>query len=85
MEYQKIINLLDKIPNQPSKFRIKNWIEIHDDSSGTWSINSQIKFNPKTAGLFEGSFFWAEVNLTPTFPSYFKKNLSNINITLYNC
>ena len=31
MEYQKIINLLDNTPNQPSKFRTKNW-------------NSQIKF-----------------------------------------
>ena len=30
MEYQKIINLLDKTPNQLSKFRTKNWIEIND-------------------------------------------------------
>ena len=28
MEYQKIINLLDNIPNQLAKFRAKNWIEI---------------------------------------------------------
>ena len=28
MEYQKIINLLDNTPYQPTKFRIKNWIEI---------------------------------------------------------
>ena len=28
MEYQKIINLLDNTPCQPTKFRIKNWIEI---------------------------------------------------------
>ena len=39
-------------------------------------------FNPKKAGFFEGSFFW-EFNLTPL--SYFKKNLFNINIILYNC
>ena len=31
MEYQKIINLLDNTSNKPSKFRIKNWIEINDD------------------------------------------------------
>ena len=31
MEYQKIINLLHIIPNQPSKFRKKNWVEINDD------------------------------------------------------
>ena len=27
MEYQKIINLLNNKPNQPSKFRRKNWVE----------------------------------------------------------
>ena len=32
MEYQKITNLLDKAPNQPSKFKTKNWIEINEES-----------------------------------------------------
>ena len=32
MEYQQITNLLDNTPNQPSKFRTKNWVEINDDS-----------------------------------------------------
>ena len=32
MEYQKIKNLLEKTPNQQSKFRTKNWVEINDDS-----------------------------------------------------
>ena len=40
--------------------------------------------NPNKAGFFESSFFWAGVNLSPP-PSYFKRNLSNINITLCNC
>ena len=31
MEYQKIINLLDNTPNQPSKFKTKNWAEVNDD------------------------------------------------------
>ena len=49
-------------------------------------FNCSTKLNPNKAGLFEGSFFWERVNLTlPPPPSYFKKNLSNINITLYNC
>ena len=30
MEYQKIINLLENTPNQPSKFRTKNWVEVND-------------------------------------------------------
>ena len=40
-------------------------------------------FNSNKTGLFEGSFSWGEVNLTPH--SYFKKNLSNIITTLYSC
>ena len=40
MEYQKIINLLDKTPNQPTKFRTKNWVEINDKSHGTGNTNS---------------------------------------------
>ena len=28
MEYQKTINLLENIPNQPSKFRAKIWVEM---------------------------------------------------------
>ena len=37
MENKKIINLLDK-------FRAKKWVEISDDSRGTYNTNSQIKF-----------------------------------------
>ena len=44
MEYQKIINLLDNISNQPSKFRAKNWFEINDKSRGAYNTHSQIKF-----------------------------------------
>ena len=41
MEYQKIINLLDNEPNQPSKFF---WVEINDESRGTYNTGAQIKF-----------------------------------------
>ena len=44
MEYQKIINLLNKMPSQPSKFRTRNWVEINDESRGTYNANNQIKF-----------------------------------------
>ena len=44
MEYQRIINLLDNTPNQPSKFRTKNWVEINDESHGVYNIGNQIKF-----------------------------------------
>ena len=44
MEYQTIANLMDDTSNQPSKFRIKNWVQINDESRGTYNVNSQIKF-----------------------------------------
>ena len=43
MEYQKIANLLDSASNQPSKFRRRNWVEINDESRGTYTGND-IKF-----------------------------------------
>ena len=44
MEYQKIINLLDNTPNQPIKFRTKNWVETNENSCGAYHTKSQIKF-----------------------------------------
>ena len=44
MEYQKIANLINDASNQPSKFRTKNWVEINNESRGTYNVNSQIKF-----------------------------------------
>ena len=41
MEYTKIINLLGNTLNQPHKLRSKNWVEINDESRGTYN-NSQI-------------------------------------------
>ena len=43
MEYQKITNLLDNTPNQPTKFRTKNWVGINYDAYGMYNTNSQIK------------------------------------------
>ena len=44
MEYQKITNLLGNTWNQPSKFRTKNWVELNDESRGTYNTNSLIKW-----------------------------------------
>ena len=44
MEYQKIANLIDGATNQPPKFRTNNWVEINNESRGTYNVNSQIKF-----------------------------------------
>ena len=40
MKNQKIKNLFENTPNQPSKFRIKNWVEINHGSCGTYNTNS---------------------------------------------
>ena len=47
MEYQKIANLIDNASDRSSKFRAKNWVEINDESRGTYNANSQIKFKTK--------------------------------------
>ena len=54
MRYQKVINLLENTPNQPYKFRTKNWVEINDDTRGTYNKNNQIKF--KTSMLNSSLF-----------------------------
>ena len=40
MEYQKIINLLHKSTNQPSKFRTKDWVEINDEPKGRYDTSN---------------------------------------------
>ena len=40
MEYQKIIKLLENTPNQPSKFSTKRWVEVNNESLGTYDLNS---------------------------------------------
>ena len=44
MEYQKIVNWLDNTPDQLSKFRTKNWIEINDQWRGVYSTGNYIRF-----------------------------------------
>ena len=43
MEHKKKANFLDSTSNQPSKFRARNWVEINDESRGTYTSND-IKF-----------------------------------------
>ena len=57
MEYQKIANLLDTASNQPSTFRTRNWVEINDESRGTYTSNN-IKF--KTTMLRSNLFDYAD-------------------------
>ena len=36
--------MLDITPNQPSKCKTKNWIEINDESTGRYNEDNQIRF-----------------------------------------
>ena len=69
MEYQKIANLLDTESNQPSKFRIRNWVEINDDSRGTYTSNN-IKFKTTMlrSNLCDHADAYILVNGTITIP-----------------
>ena len=44
MEYQKITNLLGNTSDKVPRFITKKWIEVHDQSGGTYNTNKQIKF-----------------------------------------
>ena len=44
MEYEKIANLLGDASNKTSKLKTRKWIEVNDDSIGTYNPGSQIKF-----------------------------------------
>ena len=61
MEYEKIINLLDNTPNQPTKFRTKNWVEINNDARGTYNNDSHIKF--KTSVLESSLYDYSDMDI----------------------
>ena len=58
--------------------------EVDTQTNEPWQPNWHNNVNPNKAGLFECSFSWGGGKFDLS-PSYFKKNLSNININLYNC
>ena len=38
MEHKKKANLIDDTSNQASKFKTKNWVELNDESRGTYNV-----------------------------------------------
>ena len=53
--------MLDNIPNQFSKFRTKNLIEINDQSRGVSNTNSDIRF--KTTILKSSLWDYSDANI----------------------
>ena len=89
MEYQKIGNLIDGTSNQPSKFRTKNWVEINDESRGTYNVNSQIKF--KTTMLksslcnYSDTYIFVKGTITITGAGAGQADERNKGVTFINC
>ena len=50
--------MLGNTSNQPFKSRTKNWVEINDESRGTYNTNSQINF--KTTMLKSGLYDYSD-------------------------
>ena len=44
MEYHEIINFLGNIPDQILKFVTRKWVEIYDESGGTYNVNKEARF-----------------------------------------
>ena len=63
--------MLENTPNQPSKFRTKSWVEVNDESRGTYNVNSQIKFKNSTlrSSLCDYSDAYVLVSVTITVPN----------------
>ena len=90
MEYQKLINLLDNTPNQPSKFRTKNRVKINHDVRGTNNTNSQIKF--KTSMLNSSLCDYSDayilvketITIAPVPPTAVNPNNNNKEVVFKN-
>ena len=70
--------MLDNIPNQPTKFRTKDWVEINDDSRGMYNTNGQIKFKTLMLSLCDYSDPYIPVSGTKTgaaLPSVKRNNI----------
>ena len=54
MEYQKIAVWLNDESNKPSKFRTRNWVEINDESRGTYtSTDIKLKTTVLRSDLYD--------------------------------
>ena len=71
MEYLKMINLLNNTPNQPLKFRTRNWVEINDESRGNFNISNKSKFKPSMirSNLCDYSATYIHIKETITVPN----------------
>ena len=91
MEYQKIINFLDYAPNQPSKFRTKDCVEINIDVGGTYSTSSEIilktsLLKPSLCNYSDAYItFKGKISIKPIPPPAVNPNNKDKVVVLKNC
>ena len=92
MEYQKKKkNLLDNRPNQPSKFRTKNWVEVNYDARGTYNTNSQIKYKTSMLKIslsdYKDRYILGKgtIKIVPVPPPTVEPNNDNREVVFKNC
>ena len=92
MEYQKITNLLGNKSDKVPRFITKKWIEVRDQSGGTYNTNKQIRF--KTSMLkfdlcdFSDAYIVVTGKITVTNPNndaYDKKLALKNNAPFVSC
>ena len=91
MEYKKIATLLDDASNKISKFKTKNWVEINDESRGTYNVGSQVKF--KTTMLKSSLCDYSDayihvrgtITVNNTAAAHADVNNTNKKVTFKNC
>ena len=81
--------MLDNTPNQQSKFRTKNQVEINDDVRGTYIKISQIKF--KTSMLksslcdYSDAYIIVKRTITVAPPTALNPNNYDKEVVFKNC
>ena len=91
MEYQKIANLLDDTSNKISKFRTRKWVEINDESKGTYDVGSEIKFKTTMikSSLCDSSdayiYIRGTITVNDTAAEGAAANNNNKKVILKNC
>ena len=89
MQYRKIVNWLDDITNQPSKFRTNNSLEISYESRGVYEFKSDIKFKISTikSNLCDYSEVYIHFKAPITVPNTAAADtpVKDTNNTIKNC
>ena len=91
MEYRKLANLLDKASIQLFKLRSKNWVEVNDESRGTYSVNIQINFKTSMlrSSLYDYSdayiLFKGNISFNNTANAGAAANNTNKRVIFKNC